>query len=63
MLVKELIKELKKKNQMSKVFVIVHKTIKKWLYELEDEIPIFEDEETGKEDTDFTMLSVDHNKK
>jgi hypothetical protein len=33
------------------------------LYELEDEIPVFEDEKTGKEDTDFTMLSIDHNKK
>lgn len=63
MLTKDLIKELKKRNPESKVFVMVHKTIKKWLYELEDEIPVFEDEKTGKEDTDFTMLSIDHKKK
>jgi len=57
MLVKDLIKELKKKNQTSKVYIMINKTTKKWLYE-NIELPEFEDEKWNL-DNSFTMLSIE----
>ncbi len=56
-IVKELIKELKKRNPDSKVYIMVNKTIKKWLYE-NIELPEFEDEQWN-DDTSFTMISIE----
>ena len=58
MIVEDLIKELKKRPSNSKVYVMIHKTMKKWVY-WRIEIPVFENPETGEEDQTFTMISTE----
>ena len=62
MIVKELIKELKKRPGNSKVYVMIHKTTKKGVYWRID-IPVFENPETWEEDQTFTMISVEEDLK